>query len=323
MPSGALLLLLVASPPLLAASPPLAAEAAAAQAHWPDLNTTLLALDAPCAPAGGSESWSCARRAVRAPPTRFQGGVTVHAPGPLARFGFAESDGVEAACEGHRRQTGQVEDDKPGDFSTGRLQVPRVNPKHAGFAIATMDPRMFARITAWADEHRALWATERPVARRWAPYFVAEEAIPGCFSNTHVHPFSVLSLDHFPELKGEIQGYMEKVLARWADTRLRHTSTYGMRVYRRHAMLLNHVDRRDTHLVSAVLQVAQACDPDGGWPIEVLEDDGGVHEVYLQPGQMLLYEGARLRHGRPMRFRGRWFGNIFTHFAPVGARDEL
>jgi hypothetical protein len=37
--------------------------------------------------------------------------------------------------------------------------------------------------------------------------------------------------------------------------RLRHTSTFGVRVYRRGSMLIDHVDRMDTHLASAVLQV--------------------------------------------------------------------
>ena len=37
----------------------------------------------------------------------------------------------------------------------------------------------------------------------------------------------------------------------------------------------------------------------------------------MQPGQMLLYEGARLVHGRPMRFNGTEFANMFTHFVPL------
>ena len=76
----------------------------------------------------------------------------------------------------------------------------------------------------------------------------------------------------------------------------------------------------------------QTTDPDGGWPLEVVGEDDVVREVYLQPGEMVLYEGkppqlgqqaaqllisgARLLHGRPMRFKGEHFGNIFTHFKP-------
>jgi hypothetical protein len=43
----------------------------------------------------------------------------------------------------------------------------------------------------------------------------------------------------------------------------------------------------------------------------VLLPHGRVGEVYLQPGEMVLYEGAWLRHGRPMRFKGDEFANIF------------
>jgi len=52
-------------------------------------------------------------------------------------------------------------------------------------------------------------------------------------------------------------------------------------------------------------------DEDGGWPLEVLLPHGRVGEVYLQAGEMVLYEGAWLRHGRPMRFKGGEFANIF------------
>ena len=38
---------------------------------------------------------------------------------------------------------------------------------------------------------------------------------------------------------------------------------------------------------------------------EVMLPDGRLGEVYLQPGEMVLYEGAWLRHGRPMRFKVR------------------
>lgn len=52
------------------------------------------------------------------------------------------------------------------------------------------------------------------------------------------------------------------------------------------------VDREATHIASAVLQLFQECDQDGGWPLEVVGEDGGIREVYLQPGEMVLYEGS-------------------------------
>ena len=49
---------------------------------------------------------------------------------------------------------------------------------------------------------------------------------------------------------------------------------------------------------------------------KILDKFGNAALVYLQPGDMVLYEGAYFKHGRPMRFKGNMFANIFTHFAP-------
>jgi hypothetical protein len=142
------------------------------------------------------------------------------------------------------------------------------------------------------------------------------EPVPGGYLNVDKIEMNRLNLDHYPEIRAVIVKEMKLVLQWWTQMRVRHTSTYGIRIYRRGAMLINHVDRGDSHLASAVMQVAQDVDLDGGWPLEVLLGNKEVGEVYLQPGEIVLYEGAWLRHGRPMRFKGNEFANIFTHFAP-------
>lgn len=149
----------------------------------------------------------------------------------------------------------------------------------------------------------------------------SERAIPhgpvaGDYTNHHTVPLTKLDLDEFQHVRVCIVSEMKEIMQWWTGHNLKHTSTFGMRFYHRDSMLINHVDRADTHLASAVIQVMQEADPNGGWPLE-LRNENGLHEVYLQPGQLVLYEGARLFHGRPMRFKGEKFGNIFNHFAPV------
>lgn len=39
-----------------------------------------------------------------------------------------------------------------------------------------------------------------------------------------------------------------------------------------------------------------------------LTGTGTGRQVYMQPGEMVLYEGARIHHGRPMRLKGNEFG---------------
>merc|ERR1719343_142929 len=62
--------------------------------------------------------------------------------------------------------------------------------------------------------------------------------------------------------------------------------------------------------------MSQSADVGGGWPLEVMLPNDHVGEVYLQPGELVLYEGAWLRHGRPMKLRGDNFSNVFAHFRP-------
>jgi prolyl 4-hydroxylase len=144
----------------------------------------------------------------------------------------------------------------------------------------------------------------------------------GGIHNWATRPNEAVPLD--AGTKNEVLEAVSSPMQWWAGQRLRHTSTYGIRIYRRGAMMLEHYDRRETHHVSAVLQVAQSgCD--AGWPLEVLDArGGGASEVFLQPGQMALYLGAHFKHGRPMRSPCDSFANVFVHAAPrfVAGRER-
>jgi len=37
----------------------------------------------------------------------------------------------------------------------------------------------------------------------------------------------------------------------------------------------------------------------------------------MAPGDMLLYESAKLYHGRPRSLNGSWYCSIFSHYYPV------
>lgn len=155
------------------------------------------------------------------------------------------------------------------------------------------------------------------------PWFAAtkHEADPhepvGWVMNEDKVNMTRLNLDKYPDVRSRIVKEIQQVIQWWTQMRVKHTSTYGVRIYTRDAMLINHVDRVETHISSVILQVDQDVDEDGGWPVEVLLPNRSVAEVYLQAGEMLLYESGWLRHGRPNRFRGNEFANIFSHFAPV------
>lgn len=237
-----------------------------------------------CSPADNSRFWSCIRYTPK---------EKLHER-DSSRFGFADKN------EAGHREVGETVD--IGYVS--HIPDIRVISNGPGFLKMDQTDGMKKALSPWYQERKKDSLKIHP-------------PIPGGYTNSHAVSMSKIDLDHFPEKRHEIVEEMQQVLQWWTNQTLRHTSTFGIRIYHRNAMLINHVDRADTHLASAVIQVDQEVDENGGWPLEVLDDDGNVYEVFLQPGEMVLYEGARLRHGRPMRFRGTDFANIFSHFAPM------
>lgn len=243
---------------------------------------------------GVSSQWSCTRHVPR---------HEVDARDP-AQFGFLDSE-VRGS-----RFVGQIKDDS---YVSHISKIPHLT-KEGGYLHMRMTDHMIKSLLPWYRNNTKELKNHEPVA--------------GDYLNVHAVPIDKLNLDSFPEVRHEVIKEMQQVLQWWTNKQLKHTSTFGVRVYRRGSMLINHVDRHDTHLASAVIQVHQQVDEDGGWPLELLGTTGETYEVYLQPGEMVLYEGARLFHGRPMRFAGDEFANVFSHFAPVtwkfGAKhDEL
>ena len=77
----------------------------------------------------------------------------------------------------------------------------------------------------------------------------------------------------------------------WSGLRLVPTSIYGIRRYRNMSTLLAHVDQVRTHVVSAILNIAQEAEE--AWPLYIRDNEGGDHQLVLGPGEMVWYESAR------------------------------
>ena len=58
-------------------------------------------------------------------------------------------------------------------------------------------------------------------------------------------------------LNSPLRGLRQGIMERWSGKQLKNSAIYGVRVYRRGSMLHNHVDRSDTHIISAIVNVAQ------------------------------------------------------------------
>jgi len=117
------------------------------------------------------------------------------------------------------------------------------------------------------------------------------------------------------DMRAEIHASLQRELTEWSGTNLKPTYVYGIRTYHRGAILKPHRDRLDTHIISAIINVDQKADTP--WPLVIEDNYYRTHQVYLQPGEVVYYEGARLTHGRPEAFDGKRFANIFCHYMPV------
>lgn len=117
-------------------------------------------------------------------------------------------------------------------------------------------------------------------------------------------------------------------VARWSNQSVSLPKFYGLRQYRRGSTLGMHLDairqvrkgHLDARVLSAIVHVAQRTEED--WPLCIEDNDGRLHNVTMQPGQTILYESARLAHGRPFPLIGDEYVSAFIHFKPSSWSSE-
>jgi len=117
------------------------------------------------------------------------------------------------------------------------------------------------------------------------------------------------------DMRTEIHSHLLPQLSKWCGEALEPTFVYGIRTYHNGAILKPHRDRLNTHIISAIINIDQKINKP--WPLHIEDNYYRPHEVFLQPGEMVFYEGARLIHGRPEALDGERFANIFCHYKPV------
>jgi len=118
------------------------------------------------------------------------------------------------------------------------------------------------------------------------------------------------------KLQQEIYREMRQRAQAWIKNRVEliGTSIYGIRKYTNGAKLMPHLDHMETHVISAILNIAQQVDEP--WPLQILDHDGKHHNIYLKPGEMVWYESASLVHARSKPLNGSAFENLFVHYMP-------
>ena len=49
----------------------------------------------------------------------------------------------------------------------------------------------------------------------------------------------------------------------------------------------------------------------------MIDHHGNKVKLFLKPGEMILYESAKIPHGRQYPLKGDFYDNLFVHFHPV------
>jgi hypothetical protein len=117
-------------------------------------------------------------------------------------------------------------------------------------------------------------------------------------------------------LKKYWQSRLKTLVEAWAGETLELTDIYGMRQYEEGARLLMHVDRVNTHAASLIINIAQhnMREP---WLLQIYDFADRMHQVSMDPGDIVYYESARCLHGRMSPLNGSAYVNLFAHYQPM------
>ena len=181
-------------------------------------------------------------------------------------------------------------------------------PSCRGFEKRTLDAATFADIRASYDSilHRLGPETDSAIGTYLQT--VNRDAPPTLFCEDRVFNRRLLNR-------------LRSIHEEWCGLALEPSTCYGFRVYLPGAYLHNHVDAEATHIVSS----ATCVDKDVWlpWPLHVVDIDGKDVDLDLEPGEFLLYESARISHGRPTPLKGRFHVGLFLHYRPTSEWDGL
>jgi prolyl 4-hydroxylase len=167
-----------------------------------------------------------------------------------------------------------------------------------GFKVERLDPAVYQRMS-----HELLGGLDR-----FRPEAPIDEI------STEAPDFVPALVCENRTFNAEMSELLRPLHEAWSGMALTESACYGFRAYQRGSYLLNHVDRTETHIISSTVCVDASLDEP--WPLYVEDVLGEVHQINLEPGELLLYEGARLVHGRPWPLVGDYYVGLFVHYRP-------
>lgn len=141
----------------------------------------------------------------------------------------------------------------------------------------------------------------------WDAYTSSGISISGS-DNPHCY-VSQITNSLYRECYSRIAPYVED----WSGCEVEETWGYGIRSYVRNSILHLHRDRYQTHVLSCIVFVDQKSEEN--WPLDFFDHQHNHHQVFFEPGDMLLYESL-CAHARLTPFKGDYYRNMYFHWKP-------
>lgn len=166
-------------------------------------------------------------------------------------------------------------------------------PNHTkvGFAKSSLSKELYQQLVHFYDDGNAK---------------IQLEHVPGDFifnENRNENSSSIIELSQ--ALRDKVHDELKPLLEKWCGESLEPTFVYGIRTYHHGAILKSHRDRLETHIISAIINIEQ--DVNEPWPLVIDDNYYRSNEVFITPQEVIMYEGARLLHGRPIALNGKSF----------------
>lgn len=200
-----------------------------------------------------------------------------------------------------------IEKDYAGNIRTIKVikspqELPKITP--TGFKVTKVPPKTWKLIQ---EVYSLLKNEKRKENWEGITNFIHD-------SNKKHIDIDFFDMDMIPRIKEIIQEELKGVHDSFIEYKeeLEPVWIYGMRSYTNGSVLEHHTDRPTTHHISSIVIVDKKINED--WPLQIQDHTGKWHEIYTNPGDMILYESAICKHGRIKPLNGEYYRNFFVHY---------
>lgn len=102
----------------------------------------------------------------------------------------------------------------------------------------------------------------------------------------------------------------QPIFEKEAQLPLEFSHLYGIKCYKKGEKLLMSRTSIDTHHLSSQIIISQ----DKEWPFQIWDYNNKLHTLYINPGEFILYEGAKRSHARLIKYQGNSYDLIYLDY---------